>query len=260
VIRIAAVGDVHAGPDAAAPLIDAFSGVGDDADVLLLAGDLTRTGSPDEAEVLAVALDGADVPVVGVLGNHDHHSDRADDVRAVLTGAGIQLLEGDATTMAVHGVTVGVAGIKGFGGGFEGASATEFGEPETKAYIRHTKERAEALERSLVALDATVRVALMHYAPIRTTLEGEPPELYPWLGSFLLGEACDRGGANLVVHGHAHGGRERGRTPAGIPVRNVALPVLGRPYAVYTLEESAEAPHLQSRFALREESGARVNA
>ena len=252
-IRIAAVGDLHAGPDAAAQLNDAFSEVGDDADVLLLAGDLTRTGDPAEAQVLADALRNSAIPVLAVLGNHDHHSDRADGVRSVFDSVGIRVLEGEAETIVVDGLTLGVAGVKGFGGGYEGACATEFGESETKAYIRHTKERAEALERSLATLEASVRVALMHYSPIRATLEGEHPEIYPWLGSFLLAEACDRGGANLVVHGHAHGGRERGRTPAGIPVRNVALPVLGRPYAVYTLERSAaDAPHLASRFALRD--------
>jgi Icc-related predicted phosphoesterase len=256
VIRVAAVGDLHAGADAAAQLRDAFAHVSDDGDVLLFAGDLTRTGDPAQAQVLADAVAGAELPIVAVLGNHDHHSDRPEEVRAVLASVGIRVLEGDATTFDVHGTTVGVAGVKGFGGGFEGACASEFGEPETKAYIRHTKERAEALERSLATLDATVRIALLHYSPIRATLEGEPPEIYPWLGSFLLAEACDRGGANLVIHGHAHGGRERGRTPAGIPVRNVALPVLGRPYAVYTLEESSEAPHLPSRFGLRDTADA----
>ena len=256
-IRIAAVGDLHAGADAAAQLEQAFANVGEDADVLLLAGDLTRTGDPDEARVLADALRDAAIPVIAVLGNHDHHSDRADAVRDELGEVGVRVVEGDAQTIAVDGLTLGVAGVKGFGGGFEGACASEFGEPETKAYIRHTKDRAEALERSLATLEASVRVALMHYSPIRATLEGEHPEIFPWLGSFLLAEACDRGGANLVVHGHAHGGRERGRTPAGIPVRNVALPVLGRPYAVYTLERSAEdAPHLPSRFALRETADA----
>jgi Icc-related predicted phosphoesterase len=250
-IRVAAVGDLHAGADAATQLREAFGHVADDADVLLLAGDLTRTGDPAEAQVLADAVGSAALPVVAVLGNHDHHSDRPGDVRAVFERVGMTVVEGEAATFDVHGTTVGVAGVKGFGGGFEGACASEFGEPETKAYIRHTKERAEALERSLATLDATVRIALLHYSPIRATLEGEPPEIYPWLGSFLLAEACDRGGANLVIHGHAHGGRERGRTPAGIPVRNVALPVLGRPYAVYTLE-AADAPHLPSRFALRD--------
>ena len=258
-IRVAAVGDLHAGPDAAVQLTDAFAHVGEDADVLLLAGDLTRTGDPAEGQVLADALRTATIPVVAVLGNHDHHSDRGDAVREVFGSVGIRVLEGEATTIAVDGLTVGIAGVKGFGGGFEGACATEFGEPETKAYIRHTKERSEALERSLATLEASVRIALMHYSPIRATLEGEHPEIYPWLGSFLLAEACDRGGANLVVHGHAHGGRERGRTPAGIPVRNVALPVLARPYAVYTLERSAdEAPHLSSRFALHDTADASV--
>lgn len=260
-IRIAAVGDVHAGVDAAAELREAFGGVAEDADVLLLAGDLTRRGERDEAAVLADAVRDAGIPIVAVLGNHDHHSDRPDEVEGILAHAGVRVLEGTATTIDVHGSTVGVAGVKGFGGGFEGACASDFGEPETKAYIRHTRDRADALERSLATLEADVRVALMHYSPIRATLEGEPLEIYPWLGSYLLAEATDRGGATLAVHGHAHAGRERGRTPAGIPVRNVALPVIRRPYAVYTVEESAEdAPHLPSRFAVRDPAEASAGA
>ncbi|HEX6132297.1 MAG TPA: metallophosphoesterase [Actinomycetota bacterium] len=252
-IRVAAAADVHAGTDAAAQVAEAFAGVGRDADVLLLAGDLTKMGAPEEAAVLAAALEPVAIPVVAVLGNHDHHVDRPDDVEATLVDAGVRVVEGGAEVVDVGGVPVGVAGVKGFGGGFEDACATEFGELETKAFVRHTKDRASALERALARLDTPVRIALMHYAPIRDTLEGEHPELYPFLGSYLFAEACDRGGANLVVHGHAHHGRERGRTPAGVPVRNVALPVLGRPYAVYVLEESdGEAAHLPSRFGLRE--------
>jgi len=257
VIRVAAVGDVHAGPDSRRQLKEAFADVDEVADLLLLAGDLTKSGSPDEAAVLADALTGVDIPMVAVLGNHDHHSDRPHDVRRVLGSVRIQMLEGTSAVVEAHGVRVGVAGVKGFGGGFEDASAADFGEPETKAYIRHTKERAAALQRALDGLDTPIRIALMHYAPIRQTLEGEHPELFPWLGSYLLAEACDRGGANLVIHGHAHHGRERGRTPAGIPVRNVAAPVLGHPYAIYVMEERHAESSPRSRFALRDPVDAR---
>ena len=135
----------------------------------------------------------------------------------------------------VDGTTVGVAGVKGFGGGFAGASATEFGEPEMKAFVGHTREVATTLEESLGGLDADVRVALMHYSPVEATLRGERPEIYPFLGSYLLAEAVDRAGADLVVHGHANGGTEKGITPGGIHVRNVAQPVIRHAYNVYSV-------------------------
>ena len=256
-IRVAAVGDVHAGADAHRQLREAFAGVGEAADLLLLAGDLTKSGAPDEAAVLADALADVQIPTIAVLGNHDHHSDRPYEVRRALEEVGVRMLEGTSAVVEVHGVGVGVAGVKGFGGGFEDASAADFGEPETKAYIRHTKEHAAALQGALTELDTPIRIGLMHYAPIRQTLEGEHPELYPWLGSYLLAEACDRGGATLVIHGHAHHGRERGRTQAGIPVRNVAAPVLGHPYAIYVMEERAAASSPPSRFTLRDPVDAR---
>ena len=126
--------------------------------------------------------------------------------------------------------------MKGFGGGFAGASGAEFGEPEMKAFIRHTKERSEALGSALASLRTDVRVALMHYAPIRETLQGEPPEIFPFLGSYLLAEAVDRSGADLVIHGHAHRGTEHGVTPGGVNVRNVAQTVIRQAYAVYGFE------------------------
>ena len=126
--------------------------------------------------------------------------------------------------------------MKGFGGGFPGASGAEFGEPEMKAFIRHTKERSEALGSALASLRTDVRVALMHYAPIRETLQGEPPEIFPFLGSYLLAEAVDRSGADLVIHGHAHRGTEHGVTPGGVNVRNVAQTVIRQAYAVYGFE------------------------
>lgn len=234
-IRLAAVGDVHLGVDSHGLLRPHIDELERRADVLLLAGDLTRCGLPTEATVLVDELAGLRLPVVAVLGNHDYHAGLEDDVRRVLRAAGIAVLEGDAISLEVGGTRLGIAGVKGFGGGFSGASGTPFGEREMKAFIGHTVERAGALERALVSVSVDVRVALLHYAPIKGTLLGERLEIYPFLGSHLLAEAADRGGADLVLHGHAHRGTEKGVTPGGIHVRNVAQPVLGSAFALYVV-------------------------
>jgi Icc-related predicted phosphoesterase len=236
-MRIAAVADVHVGLDPEpAPWATHISGLGDRADVLLLAGDLTRCGSTDEARLLAEHLSGVDVPVVAVLGNHDHHADEGGGLTEVLTAAGIVVLDGEAVVLDLGGETVGIAGTKGFGGGFADACATEFGEAASKAFARESAREAGRLEASLRDIDdADVRIALLHYSPVRDTLRGEHPELYPFLGSYLLGEAVDTAGADLVLHGHAHRGTERGVTPGGVPVRNVAQPVIRRAYHVFDM-------------------------
>jgi Icc-related predicted phosphoesterase len=236
-IRLAAVGDLHFGPDLAGTLRSAFDDLSDRADVLLLAGDLTRVGDPAEAAALADELRDLPIPAVAVLGNHDYHTDRSEEVRKLVEEAGIRVLEGEGTVLELEDARVGVAGVKGFGGGFAGACGSDFGEPEMKSFVRHTREAAESLEIALGSLEADVRVALMHYAPTEQTLQGERLEIYPFLGSYLLGEAVDRVGASLIVHGHAHRGSEKGVTPGGTPVRNVALPVIHRPYNVYRLED-----------------------
>jgi Icc-related predicted phosphoesterase len=238
VIRVAAVGDLHAGLDSKGSFAACAEGLAESADCLLLAGDLTRVGDPAEARVLAEDLARAEVPVVAVLGNHDHHTDRADQVVDILAEVGVTVLEGSSTVVEVGEWTLGIAGVKGFGGGFAGACATAFGEPAMKAFVRHTEEVAAALERELCDLRTDVRIALTHYAPTDTTLRGERLEIYPFLGSFLLGEAIDRAGCELAVHGHAHAGCERGVTAGGGRVRNVAQPVLRRGYAVYSLTPS----------------------
>jgi Icc-related predicted phosphoesterase len=239
-IRIAAVGDLHYGVGSADILRPSLQHLPERADLLLLAGDLTRCGGTDEIEVLANDLRGLPLPVVGVLGNHDYQSDREDQVRDVLENAGVRVLEGEAVTLNVNGSTVGVAGTKGFGGGFRGAHGTDFGEPEMKAFVGHTKMLSDHLERALTSLRTDYRIALLHYSPIEATLEGERLEIYPFLGSYLLAQAIDNVGADIVFHGHAHNGAEKGRTPAGIPVRNVAQPVIRHAYKVYTL--GAESP------------------
>jgi Icc-related predicted phosphoesterase len=241
-IRIAAVGDVHAGVDSAGRLRPGFEGIGDQADLLLLAGDLTHRGRAEEAKVLADELDGLGVPVVAVLGNHDYHADQQDEVARVLVDSGVQVLEGDAVTLPVAGRRLGIAGTRGFGGGFAGACASDFGEPEMKTFTRLTKRLAARLEGALAGLrDASdFRVVLLHYAPVAGTLNGEPCEIHAFLGSYLLAEAVDRAGADLVLHGHAHRGSRAGSTPGGVPVRNVAQPVIGRAYEVFCLDVAAE--------------------
>ena len=243
-VRVAAVGDVHAGADAESVqrLRDGFAHLAHHADLLLLAGDLTRCGGPDEVAVVADAVRDAGVPVAAVLGNHDLHADRGDDVVATLEDAGVTVLEGGTTRLDVRGTTVGVAGVKGFGGGFAGACTSEFGEPETKAFARHAVEVADRLGAALHDVaDADLRIALLHYSPVRDTLQGEPPEIFPFLGSYLLAEAIDATGADLAVHGHAHRGSERGMTPGGVRVRNVAQPVIRAAYRVYELHPTDRA-------------------
>jgi Icc-related predicted phosphoesterase len=190
-------------------------------------------GDPGEAEVLAREMADAPVPVITVLGNHDYHSGEEKAVRSALEQAGVRVLEGESEVVEVDGTRVGIAGVKGFCGGFAGASATDFGEPEMKGFIRETKHSAGRLRDALADMSADVRVALMHYSPVKETLHGEPPEIYAFLGSYLLAEAVDREGADLVLHGHAHRGAEHGVTPGGVPVRNVAQPVINRPYRVF---------------------------
>jgi Icc-related predicted phosphoesterase len=236
-IRVAAVGDVHFGTDSAGSLRPHLADLADAADLFLLAGDLTRRGLPEEAQVLADELAGLEVPMFAVLGNHDYHSGQERAVTRVMEAAGVRVLEGDGAVVTVGACRVGVAGIKGFGGGFAGACGSEFGEPMMKAFIAHTRSHADRLEAVLagLAVDTDLRVALVHYSPTERTLQGERLEIYPFLGSYLLGEAIDRAGADLVIHGHAHGGCERGWTDGGIEVRNVAQPLIRRPYNVYCL-------------------------
>ncbi|MGW4026859.1 metallophosphoesterase family protein, partial [Streptomyces sp. NPDC005009] len=237
-IRIAAVGDIHMGPDTRGTLRPAFDTLPECADLLLLAGDLTRHGTVEEAGVVADEIRGLDVPVVAVLGNHDHHDDRQDEVTAVLRDAGAHVLEGESVVVRAGDTRVGVAGTKGFGGGFVGASAGEFGEPVMKEFVRLSRRCADGLRASLEKLDregCDVRIALTHYSPVPETLAGEPLEIYPFLGSYLLAEAIDTAGADLAVHGHAHAGSEHGMTTGGVKVRNVAQPVIGRAFHVYHL-------------------------
>jgi Icc-related predicted phosphoesterase len=239
VIRIAAVGDVHMDTDVVGRYRPALERLPEHAEVLLLAGDLTRHGNEAEARCVAQEFGNLEVPVVAVLGNHDYHCDQAPLVTKVLEDAGITVLEGTSTVLTCGGRRLGIAGAKGFGGGFAGKCASAFGEPEMKAFIRTTTEVADRLAVALQELECDVRVALTHYAPVPDTLAGEPPEIYPFLGSYLLGQAIDSAPTALAVHGHAHAGTERGTTPGGVRVRNVAHPVIKQAYNVYHLGDSA---------------------
>ena len=234
-VRIGAVGDVHLDEDVVGRFRPALEHIGDKSDVLLLAGDLTRHGTADEARCVATEFGGLPVPVVAVLGNHDYHSDAEGEVTKVLEDAGIIVLERSGVVLDIGDLRLGIAGAKGFGGGFAGRCGSEFGEPEMKAFTRHTRAISEEFGAALRALDCDIRVALTHYAPVAETLLGEPPEIYPFLGSYLLGQAIDSAPTALAVHGHAHAGSERGTTPAGVRVRNVAHPVIKQAYNVYQL-------------------------
>jgi Icc-related predicted phosphoesterase len=236
VIRLAAVGDIHVGEEPDDALSRDLAALGRCADVLLLAGDLTRCGTRAEADRLASMLEATAVPVVAVLGNHDHHADEVEEVVAALEGAGVTVLEGSTAVLDIDGTSLGIAGVKGFGGGFAGASGSDFGEREMKAFIHHTRDVAGRLGAALRSLRTDHRIALMHYSPVEATLHGERLEIYPFLGSYLLAEAVDEAGADLVLHGHAHAGAERGVTPGGVRVRNVARPVIQRSYRLFELD------------------------
>jgi Icc-related predicted phosphoesterase len=235
-IRIAAAGDVHFDRKSHHRLGEHFSGMEDKADFFLLAGDLTQTGHPEEMTVLADDLKKCPVPVIAVLGNHDYHVDQVETVTKILTDAGVHVLEGNSIILEINNHRVGIAGSKGFGGGFVGASGCDFGEPEMRQFIRHSRNHARALEKVIKEMEADFKVVLLHYSPTAQTLAGEKKEIYPFLGSYYLAEAIDYGKADICFHGHAHAGVERGETPGGCPVRNVAQPVIRHAFNIYTLE------------------------
>jgi len=222
-MRIAAVGDLHCTGTSKGAFEPLFAAMSRAADVVVLAGDLTDFGLPDEAQVLARELRAASpAPVIAVLGNHDYESGAADQVRAILEGAGVKLLDGG--THEVGGV--GFAGTKGLGGGFGERALQPWGEEVMKRLVHESVAEALKLESALARLRMPVRVAVLHYAPIRETVEGEPLEIFPFLGSSRLEEPLVRYSATVTVHGHAHRGRPEGRLRSGAPVYNVCLSLL----------------------------------
>lgn len=235
-IRIAAVGDVHFDRKSHNRLGQYFTDLQHKADLLLLAGDLTQTGHPEEMKVLAEDLKKCPIPMVAVLGNHDYHVDQVEQVTKILNDVGVTVLEGNSTKITIGDSTVGIAGAKGFGGGFVGACGSDFGEPEMKSFMRFSKQHARMLEKSIKEMDTDYKIVLLHYSPTAQTLMGEKKEIYPFLGSYYLAEAVDYGKADICFHGHAHHGVEKGETPGGCPVRNVAQPVIRHAFNIYTLE------------------------
>lgn len=221
-LRIAATSDVHVGKTSQGALQGMFAQASDVADVLVICGDLTDYGLPEEARILARELASVRMPVVMVLGNHDYESGHIDEVSKILVDAGAHLLDGD--TFEYQGV--GFAGVKGFAGGFGRGMLGAWGEPSIKSFVHEAVNESLKLESALAKLRTPHRVALLHYAPIQATVENEPVEIFPWLGCGRLEEPINRYPVSVVFHGHAHNGSPEGRTSTGIPVFNVAMPLL----------------------------------
>lgn len=223
-VRIAAVGDLHCSRTSTGAFQALFARVAESADVLAMCGDLTDHGQAEEARVLAKELQALKIPKVAVLGNHDFESETAAEVVEILSASGVTILDG--TALEILGV--GIAGAKGFAGGFGERALQAWGEEPIKTFVRSAVEETLKLESALARLRTMGRVVIMHYAPVRDTCDGEPFEIYPFLGSSRLEEPINRYAASVVFHGHAHSGRPEGKTSAGVPVYNVALPLLQR--------------------------------
>ncbi|MGA2388645.1 MAG: metallophosphoesterase [Candidatus Sulfotelmatobacter sp.] len=221
-MRIAATADLHFSPQSYAKLKDQFERVRDEADVLVLAGDLTNFGQPDEMEPLLNVLVRLRVPTIVVLGNHDFESGKEAELTRMMVASGIKVLDGSAYERD----GIGFAGTKGFVGGFGRGILTAFGEREIKDFVRASIDEALKLERAMSQLRSQKRMVVLHYSPIVETVQGESPEIFPFMGTSRLAEVVDRHGADLVVHGHAHHGKPTGHTPGGVAVHNVAISLL----------------------------------
>jgi Icc-related predicted phosphoesterase len=236
VIRIAAAGDMHASEATRDRVLKAFDTVESQSDVILLAGDLTTTGEPEQAHVLADAVRDLSIPVFAVLGNHDYHAGRAEDVRAVIEEAGVRVLDRSWKACEVAGLQLGVVGTKGFVGGFPGSALPDFGEPLMRSVYAETTLEAEAIAKGLQEIvHCDLKIVLLHYAPVQETIEGEPAGIHVMLGSDRLATPIAEYGADLVLHGHAHAGSFQGHI-GQIPVYNVAVHVTGRDFWIFDLE------------------------
>jgi uncharacterized protein len=235
-VTIAAAGDVHASEATRDRLVQAFAALEDRVDLVLLAGDLTTLGEPKQAQVLADACSGARVPVCAVLGNHDLHSARGDEVASVLRGGGVHLLDRSSTTFELPGGEVGVVGAKGFVGGFPGSHLPDFGEPLLRQVYAETSAEVEAIRRGLQEVaHCPIRIVLLHYAPTSDTLHGEPEGIWTYLGCDRLATPIAEYRPDVVLHGHAHAGSFEGAIGT-TPVYNVAVHVTGRDFYVFELE------------------------
>src|ERR1700728_3160126 len=232
-MRIAATADLHFTPQSYAKLKDQFERVRDDADVLVLAGDLTNYGQPEEMESLLSVLVRLPLPTIAVLGNHDYESGKEAELARMMIASGIKLLDGSAYERD----GVGFAGTKGFVGGFGRGILTAFGEREIKDFVRVSVDEALKLERAMSQLRTQKRAVVLHYSPIAENGQRESHEIFPFMGNSRLAEVVDRHGADLVVHGHAHHGKLDGKTAGGVPVHNVAISLLQaqEPSSVYRI-------------------------
>jgi uncharacterized protein len=234
-VRIAAAGDIHCSEENRAHVAAAFDEIRDEADLVLLAGDLTTYGEPEQAAVLADIVRAYELPVYAVLGNHDWHGDQAAAVRGVLVSGGVHLVDRECAVTEVRGNRVGIAGAKGFIGGFPDAKLPDFGEPLLRRVFAETTREVEALDRNLRNIaDCDIRIALLHYSPTTTTLEGERQTIWAFLGSDRLAEPIREHQPHLVVHGHGHAGTFEGFVGA-VPVFNVAVHVMARDFFVFEL-------------------------
>jgi Icc-related predicted phosphoesterase len=241
-IRIAAVGDLHYGKASFGSLQPLLSQLADVADMLLLAGDLTDYGHPEEAQLLAKELNaGLKIPIVAVLGNHDYESGQQKEVQQILEGIGVKVLDGEACEV----LGIGFAGVKGFAGGFGQRVLAPWGEPTVKQFVNEALQEALKLETALSRLRTEHRYALLHYAPVQGTVEGEPLEIFPFLGCSRLEEPLNRYPLNGVFHGHAHHGQRHGKTKSGVAVHNVAMQLFVQhsPQRLFHLEEVAIGPN-----------------
>jgi Icc-related predicted phosphoesterase len=226
VVRVAAIGDLHCTKTSQGAFQSLFAKIAEAADVLLIAGDLTDYGLPEEARVLARELASVRIPTAAVLGNHDFESDKQEEICQVLGDAGVQVLDGDACEL--HGI--GIAGVKGFGGGFGKHALGPWGEPIIKQFVHEAVNEALKLEAALARLRTNRLVALLHYSPVQGTVEGEPPAIFPFVGSSRLEEPIGRYPVSFVIHGHAHRGQLEGVTKSAVPVYNVSMPLLTRSF------------------------------
>lgn len=225
--RLAALGDLHCREDEHGRFRELVKAVNDEAEGLVLCGDLTDRGLVDEARTLAEALSLLRVPCAAVLGNHDFEAGQQREIVHILREAKVAVLDGE---YAVFDRRLGVAGVKGFACGFDKGTLQAFGEPAIKAFVQEAVNEALKLEVALGQIDTPHRVVIMHYAPVAATTEGEVPELRPFLGTSRLATPVDAFGAQAVFHGHAHHGTVEGRTPRGVPVYNVAMPLLRKTF------------------------------
>lgn len=242
-LRIAASGDLHIHEKSEDLFKPAFRNIHEEADILALAGDLTASGRLTEVRVLLHELRVVKIPIVAVLGNHEFHNRKQDQIKQILLDEGIHILDGNCVQFEIDGTTLGFSGSKGFLAGYDKRSIPDFGEQSLRVLVDELFHEMEKMRQGLKGLSTDIKVLLMHYSPCRDTIKGEHPEIYAFLGSHVLGLPADEFEVDVVLHGHSHYGVEEGFTEGGTPVRNVCVPVLKKPYAIYELPFKRNPKH-----------------